>query len=510
MIAPRQIASLPLADNVPRHGVRTGPREMRWIQGQGARLLWIQALDEGNPANKVPFRDSIWRCDAASPGSADLVLQTAHRVTNIQWLEGTCEIVLTQTDQDKRCKSVELLNLEDQPPQPKLLFDFSTSDAYRHPGDFLLRYKNSSREVIQRSAQQVWLAGDGFSSEGACPFLDSLNLQTLQRTRIFTSTKDQLEHALGLSVNHDYLLIQRQSVAEQPTLWLEHLSGKKSLQLTHSALQGALNAHMTKETVTYTRNDGVALSGTLYLPKDRKSGARLPLLIWAYPREFADKELAGQLRTSQNAYVRPVGASAIYLASQGWAVLMEAAMPIVGDVQTMNDTFIEQTVASAQAAINYLHQREVIDTKKVVIGGHSYGAFMAVNLLAHTNLFAAGIARNGAYNRSLTPFGFQQERRSYWDAMHTYTQISPFTHVPKISAPLLIIHGAEDSNQGTHPMQSERLYAAMAGNGLQSKLVMLPCEGHTYKAKETILHVVAEMLEWGQRWTAGTGAVDGK
>ena len=273
---------------------------------------------------------------------------------------------------------------------------------------------------------------------------------------------------------------------------------------------------LKKELITYRRDDGVPLSGTLYLPPGFKDGTRLPLIVWAYPLEYSDPGTAGQVRTSPYTFTRLTGPSPLFFVTQGYAVLDNATMPVVGDPETMNDTYVEQISASARAAIQELDRRGVIDPKRVGVGGHSYGAFMTANLLAHTDLFAAGIARSGAYNRSLTPFGFQSERRSYWEATDLYTKMSPFTFAQKINEPILLIHGEADNNPGTFPIQSERLFQAVKGNGGTARLVMLPHESHGYRARESVLHVLAEMFDWADRYvknradSAGLPATPGR
>ena len=237
----------------------------------------------------------------------------------------------------------------------------------------------------------------------------------------------------------------------------------------------------------------------LYLPVGYQKGTRLPVLLWAYPLEYSDPATAGQVRGSPNNFVFYRGTSPLFFLLQGYAVLMDATMPVVGDPETMNDTFVEQIVASAKAAIDKLAAMGVADTNRVLVGGHSYGAFMTANLLAHSDLFAAGIARSGAYNRSLTPFGFQSERRSFWEAKDVYAKVSPFTYANKINEPILLIHGEADNNQGTHTIQSERLYQAIRGNGGTARLVLLPHESHGYFARESVLHVLAEMLDWADQ-----------
>ena len=265
---------------------------------------------------------------------------------------------------------------------------------------------------------------------------------------------------------------------------------------------------ITKELVTYQRADGVPLSATLYLPADYEEGTRLPLLVWAYPIEFNDARTAGQVGTSPWRFTRISGLSHLALLTQGYAILDGATMPVIGDPETMNDTFIEQIVQAAEAAIDFAVEKGVADRERVAVGGHSYGAFMTANLLAHSNLFRAGIARSGAYNRTLTPFGFQSERRTIWEAPEPYFTISPFFHADDIDEALLLVHGEIDNNSGTYPIQSERLYAAIKGNGGTARLVMLPFESHGYRARESVLHTHAETIDWFDRHLKGRPMIE--
>jgi dipeptidyl aminopeptidase/acylaminoacyl peptidase len=285
-----------------------------------------------------------------------------------------------------------------------------------------------------------------------------------------------------------------------PNYYKTELGSGKRTALTNFKDPAPKMTGMKKQLLSYTRADGVKLSGTLYLPPDYREGQRLPCLIWAYPLEYSDPATAGQVRSSPNSFTFFRGTSPLFFVTQGYAVLMDATMPVVGDPETMNNTFVEQVVSSAKAAIDTLDAIGVVDRTKMLVSGHSYGAFMTANLLAHCDLFAAGIARSGAYNRSLTPFGFQSERRSFWEATDTYMRVSPFTYAHKINEPILLVHGEADNNTGTFPIQTERLFQAIRGNGGTARLVMLPFESHGYSAKESILHVLAESFEWADRF----------
>jgi dipeptidyl aminopeptidase/acylaminoacyl peptidase len=295
-------------------------------------------------------------------------------------------------------------------------------------------------------------------------------------------------------------LTRYQSKTEVPNFFMVNLSNQSRNALTNFTDPAPQLTGVVKQVVKYTRPDGVPLSGTLYLPVDYKPGQKLPLFLWAYPLEYSDKSTAGQVRVTDNTFTFYRNDSPLFFVTQGYAVLMDATIPIVGDPETMNNTFLEQATASGRAAIDFLDSLGIIDRKKVGVGGHSYGAFMTANLLAHSDDYAYGIARSGAYNRTLTPFGFQSERRSFWEAKDIYMNVSPFNFADKIKKPLLLIHGEADNNPGTFTVQSERLYQAIKGNGGTARLVLLPHESHGYRARESVLHVLAEMFDWAGKY----------
>jgi dipeptidyl aminopeptidase/acylaminoacyl peptidase len=358
------------------------------------------------------------------------------------------------------------------------------------------------QKVLLQDGDSIYLAGRGATDSGDRPFLDRMDLKSLHTERLFRGDESSLESfaAFVPAGSRRSVLTSRESRTEPPNWYLLDLQSKKRTRLTDYKDPAPQLSGIDKRLVKYHRADGVPLSGFLYLPPAYEPGTRLPVVMWAYPLEYSDAGTAGQVRGSANTFVRLTGDSPLFFLTQGYAVLQDATMPVIGDPERMNDTYIEQIVAAAQAAIDTLVAMGVADRERVCIAGHSYGAFMTANLLAHSNLFAAGIARSGAYNRSLTPFGFQAERRSYWEATDVYTRISPFTSADKIDEPLLLIHGEEDNNSGTFPIQSERLFQAIQGNGGTARLVLLPHEAHGYRARESILTVLAEMFEWCDRY----------
>lgn len=497
------IADLPAAEQVPIEGVSLGPRSMRWDPLSPATLVWVEALDGGDPATKADFRDQIMRLEAPFKlAEAKPMLKVVHRYRGMSWLETPGKVWVSDYDRDKRWTTTKEHDLSQPDAPPRTIFDRSVRDQYNDPGSPLYTVRPNGTVLIHVDQGHVYLEGQGASPEGNRPFLDKMSLAELKAERLFESGKEVYASfsGFGPEVNGaKSLIIRSESVTLPPNYHLQ-LPDQRVQQLTsfpdpHPQLTG-----IKKKLLTYKRADGVPLSGMLYLPPDYKEGQNLPLVIWAYPREFNDAKTAGQVRAAPNRFTRLGGTSPLMFLTQGYAVLDDATIPIVGDPETMNDTFVEQIVTSAQAAIDAVVAEGVTDGKRVGIAGHSYGAFMVANLMAHSNLFKAGIARSGAYNRTLTPFGFQGERRTMWQAPKTYVEISPLFVADKIKDPILLIHGEDDDNSGTYPLQTQRLFHALKGLGGQARMVMLPKESHGYYARESVLHVLAESFDWFDRF----------
>ena len=503
----KTLADLPVADEVPIGGVPTGARSISWRDDRPATLVWAEALDEGDPDVEVPHRDRLVQLAAPFDGQPAELARTRHRFSGVDWTDLPGVAFVSEYDRDRRWTTTHLHRFDDQDAEPRVVWDRSVHDRYGDPGDPVRHTRpDGTRTVLVDPVEQVYLEGRGAGPEGERPFLDVMSLETLETERLFRSQADAYtsfvhfvggrQAAPGEEVDGRDALLRRESPADPPNYFVWDGETGEVRQLTdfpdpHPQLTG-----ITKELVTYEREDGVPLSGTLYLPPDHQPGQRLPLLVWAYPVEYTDSNVAGQVRTTTNRFTRLAGTSPLLFLTQGYAVLDDAAMPVVGDPETMNDTFVQQIVGAARAAIETLDARGVIDPDRVAVAGHSYGAFMTANLLAHSDLFRAGIARSGAYNRSLTPFGFQSERRTLWEGTDAYVRVSPFFHAHGIDEPILLIHGEVDSNSGTFPIQSKRLYHALEGLGGTAKLVLLPHESHGYSARESVLHVLAESIEW--------------
>jgi len=511
-----KLASLPLQES-HLGGIAPGPRSFHWIPNEPATLLWVQALDGGNPKEKVPHRDRIVAIKAPFRGEPVEVFKTEERFQGIQFGKGLALV----EDSHRVTRVVRTFEIDTSKPnsEAKLIWSRNQQDRYKDPGRPVERRQTAGRgaggggffgrggggdSALMQSGDSILLIGEGASPQGDRPFLDRFNLATGQSHRLFQCSPDKYEMVEAV-LNDDgtSFITRRESPTEPPNFYLHN--GTSEIALTSFKDPAPQVRRITKQLVTYKRADGVPLSMTLYLPPDYKPGTRLPAVMWAYPREYNDADTAGQITGSTKRFTTIGGYSELFFLLEGYAVLDDAAMPVVGTIDVVNNTYVEQVVADAKAAIDKAAEMGVIDPTRVGVGGHSYGAFMTANLLAHSNLFRAGIAESGAYNRTLTPFGFQSERRSFWEAQSTYLQMSPFLFADKIKVPILMIHGEADDNSGTFPIQSERMYEAIRGNGGTVRLVFLPAEAHGYRAKETIEHVLWEKLTWFDKYIKNAG-----
>lgn len=497
-----RVADVPLGENIPIEGVRLGPRSIQWWPGYPARLVWTEALDGGDPKNKVEHREQLWYLDAPFKAPANSLVKLRHRFSGMTYFANPKRFLTTELDRDRRWTTTLLHDLEAM-DGPRVFFDRSVRDRYGDPGRVLVKPDASGFAIAKQSGDSILLSGVGASPEGNRPFLDRRNLTTLETSRLWRCGPDVSENVAGL-VEFDEgklrVITRRESTTQPPNYYLRDLLGDAEMQLTHFVDPTPQLRGIKKKIVKYHRYDGVPLSATLYLPADYQEGTRLPLIVWAYPLEFNDASTAGQVSANPNEFTRIGGISHLSLLTQGYAIMDDATMPVIGDPETMNDTFIEQVVGAAQAAIDHAVELGVADRNRVGVGGHSYGAFMTANLLAHCKLFKAGVARSGAYNRTLTPFGFQSERRPLWEAKEVYAKISPFMVADQIKTPILFIHGENDNNPGTFPIQSQRMFQAVKGNGGIARLVMLPYESHGYRGRQSVLHTQAEMVSWFNRY----------
>jgi len=487
----RTIGEQPLAEGVPIGGVVTGPRSHRWNPTVPATLLWVEALDNGDPRNQVPARDKVMSLAATSAGAPAEFARTAFRFTNVSWTEKGVAL-LSESDRATRVTRTWLIDAPGA--APRRLWERKQQDRYSDPGVPMMR---PGGNAILQAGDTIYLTGSGASPLGDRPFLDRLNLTSLATERVFQTDDKSYETVAALfSDDAKRLLTRRETRTDFPNYHVRDLAAGTLSALTRFKDPAPQLTGIQKQLVTYDRKDGVTLSATVYLPPDYKPGTRLPFVLWAYPAEFTDAATASQVSGSPNRFTTMSGASHLLFLTQGYGVMDNPTMPIVGPGETANDTYVEQLMASAEAAIDKIVGMGVADRDRIGVAGHSYGAFMTANLLAHGRLFRAGTARSGAYNRTLTPFGFQNEQRTFWEVPEIYGNLSPFFHAHKIEDPILLIHGEADNNSGTFPVQSERFYLALKGNGKTVRYVTLPLESHGYASRESNMHVLYEWLNW--------------
>jgi len=497
------VADIPLQNNLPVQGVPIGPRGYGWVPTEGATLIWVEALDGGDPRKKVTPRDKLVKLAAPFAGSPSEMLKIENRYQGRAFGENDGLMMYFDFDRDTQRRRVFATDYRN-PVSSKLVSDLNTNDRYGAIGTPITKNLPNGQSVIVQNGDDIFLSGPGASPQGDRPFFRRMNLKTLKTDDIFRSGTEEYESFVAmLDDTGQNFLTRKESVTEPPNIFLRQVcpAGQICTAMAYRPITDFKDPSpqlrgIKKQLVKYKRADGVDLSFTLYLPPGYKEGTRLPTLVWAYPLEFTDASTAGQVSGSDNRFTQIGGISHLFFLLQGYAVLDNATMPIVGDPLTVNDTFIKQVVDSARAAIDKGVQMGVVDPQRVGVGGHRSDTFMTANLLAHSDLFRAGIARSGAYNRTLTPFGFQSERRTFWEAPDLYSKVSPFFYANKINEPILLIHGEADNNQGTFPIQSERLFAAISGNGGTARLVMLPLEAHGYSAKESVEHTLFEMIQW--------------
>jgi len=494
----KTLADNPLAEDVPIafDAVRTGPRAVEWRADADAAVCWAEARDGGDPKRPAEVRDEVLCLDAPFSAAPATLARLEMRYSGTDWGDAGLALVSESRWQDRKTRTFAVA--PGQPGQkPQLVWDRSSEDAYKDPGDPVTSLTPRGTRVMARGERgEIYLAGMGATPEGNRPFLDRFDARAGKSERIWRAEGPSFEFVVDM-VDGDRFLTRRETASEPPQYWLR--TGEDTRQLTRFPHPSPQLAQAEKRLIRYKRADGVDLSGVLYTPPGYQPGKDkpLPLLMWAYPAEFKSAEAAGQVRDSPYRFIRVSPNGPLFLLTQGYAILENPTFPIVGEGKTEpNDTYVKQLVVGAEAAANEVVRLGVADRDRLAIGGHSYGAFTAANLLAHSKLFRAGVARSGAYNRTLTPFGFQAEERVYWEARATYGEMSPFTYADKIDEPLLLIHGEADDNTGTFPIQSQRLFEALQGLGGRARLVVLPAEAHGYRARESVLHVMWEMLTW--------------
>ena len=498
------LRDMPLAESIPigRDAVISGPRSFAWRSDVGSTIYYVNALDEGNPNIDVTYRDELFSLSSPFANTEPKsLIKLELRYSNVRWGDKNMALVSARKWTERR---TTMWHLNPSNNKSKKIIDRSYEDRYNDPGSPIMETNKFGRSIVALIGdQKVFMAGNGASPDGDLPFIDEFDIKTNKSKRLWRCKAPYYEVTVNvIDKKKNLFLTRRESKDEPPNYLLRGLKDNSLEYVTNFEHPYPQMKNLYKEMLTYKRDDGIDLSATLYLPPGRKpSDGPLPLLVWAYPREFKTSKAASQVVGSAHRFfsINPASSSssALIMLSYGYAILMGATMPIIGEGdQEPNDSFIKQLVGSAQAAADIMVERNITTRDQIGIGGHSYGAFMTANLLAHSDIFQAGIARSGAYNRSLTPFGFQSEQRTFWEAPEIYFEMSPFMHAQKVNEPILLIHGEADNNSGTFPVQSKRYYHALKGHGATAKLVLLPHESHGYKARESVMHVLWETANW--------------
>ncbi len=515
------VASHPLADEVPTHGVRQGPRGVSWRPTASDTLYWVEALDGGNPVADVPHRDRLMRLAAPFTAKPEEVFKAEHRIRGWHggWGAEGGTLVLTQRERIRRWRYTWLLDVDEGTSRP--WFDLNERDSYASPGSPVLRPLPNGRMVLHQQADEVYFRGGGATEQGDRPFLDLRSMKTGEVRRLFRGKADRYESFVAFAGDERHFVMRSESAIDVPNYYMATLG-----DAIEASAEGEATRALTREPITrfedptpvlrkiekrivrYEREDGVPLSFQLLLPPDYQEGTRVPTVLYAYPLEYSDPSTAGQVRGSTQRFTRINGPSHLFFLLQGYAVLDRTAMPMIGDPESTYDTFVPQLVADAEAAVAKAVEIGVADPERIGVIGHSHGGLMVANLLAHTDLFSAGIARSGSYNKTNQPFGFQSERRSLFEARDVYIQVSPTFFADRVDEPVLIIHGDSDSNPGTVTAQSEVFFEAVRGSGGTARLVLLPHEDHGYRARENVEHVLWEQLRWFDQYVKGAvGAV---
>ncbi|HEX3758941.1 MAG TPA: prolyl oligopeptidase family serine peptidase, partial [Kofleriaceae bacterium] len=508
------LAHLPVADRVPVRGVPVGPRNFEWRQTEPATLVWVEALDRGDWNVNAAARDKVMMQSAPFTAPAVEIARTAQRFAGIEWSEQRAVSLLHEFDANRRWRRTSVVDVDDARARPRVLWDLSSDERYKAPGQPLYRVLPDGKRLVRLDGNAIYLRGQGASPQGDRPFLDRVDLTTGKSERLFRSDKEALEAVLDFTgATARSFLTWHESPTDPPNAMLRTLgdplpptsvaTGEASVASTSRAVTHVPDPTpavrtIKKRLVKYKRKDGMELSFTLYTPPGYQDGTRVPAILYAYPLDYASAAAAGQVTGSDQRFT--LLRKYQLLLMSGYAIIDNAAFPIVGDPKKAYDTYLEQLIDDARAAVDKAVELGVVDRDRIGVTGHSHGAMMTANLIAHTDLFRAGVATSGAYNKTLTPFGFQNERRSVWKAQPVYFKVSPFFFADKIKLPLLIMHGMEDANPGTTPIQAVQFYEAIRGNGGTTRLVMLPHEPHWYTAMESNEQLAYEELRWFDRY----------
>jgi dipeptidyl aminopeptidase/acylaminoacyl peptidase len=502
----KTLAELPLDEVRPTgfDATVTGPRSINWRADKPATLYWVEAQDGGDPKVQMEEREIVYTLDAPFTTEPTKLASVGYRFRGIYWSDDNFAL-LNEGWFASRQQKISRINPSKAGEKGEVIIERSSDDIYNDPGNPVFTTNDFGRSVLLRKGDEVFMTSEGGSPDGSMPYLSAFNTKNKTEKILWRSQAPYYERVVKvLDANATEFVTLKESTDIQPNYWLVNTRKRIApMQITQFAHPYESIKGINKQLVQYKRKDGLDLSAVLYTPEgyNPERDGSLPVLMWAYPREYKSAAVAAQVRGSKYQFTRLSWGSPIYWVTQGYAIMDQTEMPIVGEgEEEPNDFFVEQLVANAEAAIDYIVEQGIGDRNRIAVGGHSYGAFMTANLLSYSDLFAAGIARSGAYNRTLTPFGFQYEQRTYWEAPDVYNTMSPFMNANKVKTPILLIHGEADNNSGTFPIQSERYYNALKGHGATTRLVFLPHESHGYAAKESILHTLYEQHQWLEKW----------
>lgn len=374
---------------------------------------------------------------------------------------------------------------------------------YATPGNLMTRRGTRGGQVAMMSSDSaVFLQGTryfpNYLEQAPREFIDKVVIATGQKTNVFTGAADMYEDvAAALDDDLNRVIVIRESPKQVPDSWLRDMKTGQLTKLTNNRDYTPEYTNAVRRRVVVSRPDGIRFVTNVTLPSDWREGTRLPAFFWFYPYEYTSQSEYDRTLRNYNANRFPSGGTRTmeYLTTQGYAVV-NFNPPIIGEQGRMNDNYVADLRMNLYAVIDELDRQGWIDRNRLGIGGHSYGAFSTANAMVHTPFFKAGIAGDGMYNRTLTPNGFQSERRDLWEGQDTYLEMSPMLHVDQMQGALLMYHGMEDQNVGTAPISSIRMMQALRAQGKNSSLFMYPYEDHGPATLETNLDLWARWTAW--------------
>ena len=417
-----------------------GPRALHWQPSAPATLVWVERRGSIDRlvTQAAPFRIA-----------PQTLFDSERQFSGLKWLQDSELALFDEYDAEERFTRVWLLDASRFPRPPQLVGSRGGREGplpgFGRPS---LTTDRTGKQVVRFHGGDIYVVGRRADPAGSRAYLDRIRLDSLTAEQLWQSEAAGREEILDVfTADASAVLTQIEDVTEPPNYVVRNLRAGTTRAITDHRHPVPAMTEVARIPLRYRRRDGVEMSSLLYLPKRAAGEPPLPMVVWAYPREYRE----GSVPTpAHNRHFADVDrALQLYLLLRGYAVLDDVSMPIIGNGNNANDTFVPQVIANAEAAIEAAAATGAVDPARVAVAGHSYGAFMVANLLAHTQLFRAGVGLSGAYNRTLTPFGFQTERRTLWEAPDAYLAMSPILYTHRIAAPMLLVHGLLDDNAGT-------------------------------------------------------------